>query len=175
MEFQECHQVANGLRLHHLEGVLRDGRPRDGKVLGIMMNILDIMASKTHYTYSAWMWDRTWVHGESCGKGAFSPIERWVLSNWPPTSRAKFQRTELLITESSNRTSVAMLGVFALWVSTRSLSGSKNTLGKLLTGFKPVTVHLFMVTDISSISVGIFLIQYLFYFFGSSDLHGTPI
>lgn len=53
MGLQECDQEDEDLRSYHLEDVLRDVWPRDEKVLGSMMNILDIKASKTNYIDSA--------------------------------------------------------------------------------------------------------------------------
>lgn len=53
MGLQECDQEDKDLRSRHLEDILRDVLPGDEKVLGSMMNVLDIMASKTNYTRSA--------------------------------------------------------------------------------------------------------------------------
>lgn len=53
MGSQECDQEHKDLRSRHLEDILRDVWPGDEKVLGSMTNMLDIIAPKTNYTYSA--------------------------------------------------------------------------------------------------------------------------
>ena len=53
MGLQEYDQEHKDLRLHHLENILRDICPGDEKVLGNMLNVLDSMASKSNYIYSA--------------------------------------------------------------------------------------------------------------------------
>lgn len=53
MGLQECDQEDKDLRSQHLEDVLRDVWPRDEKVLGTMINVLGIMASKVSHIYSA--------------------------------------------------------------------------------------------------------------------------